>query len=47
MANLPKIDWVIDELILIDNKLSLLQQIFNELHEINQKLNKEDDKSEY
>ena len=42
MANLPKIDWVIDELILIDNKLSLLQQIFNELHEINQKLdNKE------
>ena len=42
MCNLPKIDWVIDELILIDNKLSLLQQIFNELHEINQKLdNKE------
>ena len=46
MANLPKIDWVIDELILIDNKLSLLHQIFNELHEINQKLNKEDDKNE-
>ena len=46
MSNLPKIDWVIDELILIDNKLSLLQKIFNELHEINQKLNKEDDKNE-
>ena len=46
LKSLENMEKILDELIVMNNKLDLIKEIINDLHEINQKLNKEDDKNE-